>query len=228
MKHLACIMDGNRRWAKQHGWVPWSGHKEGVLAAQRVVDFCLAKGISFLSLYTFSVENFRRSEQEQHYMFKMLVNESSKSLDNWIKKGVRVRFIGDLSLFPEDVQQACARLEKETAAQTKLQVNLLFGYGSRQELVFCMQQVGKKLLKGELALEDISPQILEQHLWTEGIPGPDLVIRTGGAQRLSNFLLYQVAYSELYFLECFWPEINNTHLEKAVEYFNQCKRNFGT
>jgi len=228
MKHLACIMDGNRRWAKEHGWVPWSGHKEGVLAAQRVVDFCLEKAIPFLSLYTFSIENFSRSEQEQHYMFKMLINESKKSLMSWKNKGVRVRFVGDLSLFPANVQETCAQLERETATQTKLQVNLLFGYGSRQELVFCMQKVGEKLLKGELKLEDISTKTLDEHLWTEGIPSPDLVIRTGGAKRLSNFLLYQIAYAELYFLDCFWPEIGKEHLNKAVEYFNQCKRNFGT
>ncbi len=228
MKHLACIMDGNRRWAKQHGWMPWSGHKEGVQAAQRVVDFCLAKNISFLSLYTFSIENFRRSQEEQLFMFRMLVQEATKSQDMWIKKGVRVRFIGDLLLFPEDVQQACAQLEKKTAAQTNLQVNLLFGYGSRQELAACMQTIGEKLLKGELAIEDISTQTLADNLWTAGMPDPELVIRTGGAHRLSNFLLYQVAYAELYFLDCFWPEVNNEHLEKALEYFNQCKRNFGT
>ncbi len=228
MKHLACIMDGNRRWAKQHGWMPWSGHKEGVAAAQRVVDFCLHNGIPFLSLYTFSLENFRRSQEEQSYMFDMLVQQATSSLDIWITKGVKVRFIGDRSLFPESVQQACAHIEASTAEQTALQVNLLFGYGARQELSACMKSIGHKLLEGKLTLEAISPDIIEQHLWTAGIPDPDLVIRTGGAHRLSNFLLHQSAYSELYFLDCFWPDITHEHLRAACDYFYTCKRNFGS
>lgn len=227
IKHLACIMDGNRRWAKRNGWLSLRGHQEGLSAAQRVVDFCLEKQISYLSLYAFSIENFRRSDKEKEYLFNLMITELEKRLEEFIVKGVRVRFIGERELFPVKVKSLCEKLERETEHLTKLNLNLLFGYGARQEIIAAMKVMVQKIATGELSEGDISHEMLLQHMWMSDIPDPELIIRTGGVNRLSNFLLYQAAYSELYFLDCLWPDITKDHFEKALEYYKNCQRNFG-
>ena len=228
MKHLACIMDGNRRWARQHSLQTLFGHKKGAEAIQHVVDFCLKQHISYLSLYTFSIENFNRSRRELEYLFRILTQEARKQLDKCLEQDVRIRFIGDCSLFPENVKPTIDELEDQTKHCKTLNLNFLFCYGARQEIISGIKNVLKKIKQGLLSEDDISEDTFMQHLWTGGIPEPDLILRTGGAVRLSNFLLYQAAYSEFYFLDCFWPEINNEHLQKALAYFKECKRNFGS
>ncbi len=228
IKHLACIMDGNRRWAKKQGRVPWYGHQEGVQAVKKVIEFCLQKKISYLSLYTFSIENFQRSHTEKKYLFRLLVQEAKKGINDFLKSDIRIKFIGDRSLFPKDVLPTCIEVEDATKQCATLQVNFLFCYGSQQEIVGGIKQIAHKIKSGVLSVDQIDQQALKNHLWTAGIPEPELIIRTGGVRRLSNFLLFQAAYTEFYFLDCLWPEITNNHLEDAVSTFSECKRNFGT
>ncbi len=228
LKHLACIMDGNRRWAKAQGKPSFEGHRAGLTAAKRVIDYCIAHKIPYLSLYTFSLENFNRSPQELTFLFSLIVDQITDSLVKEFKeKGVSVRFVGNRSLFPEMVIPSCERIEKETEGLTNLHVNILFCYGGQQEIVEGVKQVIKKVQEGVLACDDITPQMFEHYLWTQNTPPPDLIIRTGGSQRLSNFLLYQAAYSELCFLDCMWPDVDIPLLDRAVNAFNTCQRNFG-
>lgn len=228
IKHLACIMDGNRRWAKKQGRVPWYGHQEGVQAVKKVIEFCLQKSISYLSLYTFSIENFKRSNYEKKYLFRLLVQEAKKGVDEFVRNDIRISFIGNRALFPDDVLATCKEVEHATKAGKTLRINFLFCYGSQQEIVGGVKQIVEKIKSGVLSVEEIDEQVIKNHLWTAGIPEPDLIIRTGGVRRLSNFLLFQAAYAEFYFLDCLWPEITTNHLEDAVSTFYGCKRNFGT
>lgn len=225
--HLACIMDGNRRWAKKRALMPWYGHKEGAQAVRTVIRFCIDKGISYLSLYTFSLENFNRSQQEKDYIFSFLVTESEKELPFFVEHGIRIKFVGDRSLFPRSVVTTCQKIEEETKQCNKLTIQVLFCYGSRQEIIAAVQKIANQVALGQLTADEINDEIFKSNLWTDGVPDPDLIIRTGGLQRLSNFLLYQSAYSELYFLDCLWPDITERDLQAAADYFNNCKRNFG-
>lgn len=229
IKHLACIMDGNRRWAKKQGWLPWDGHKEGVKAAQRVVDFCLQQSIPYLSLYTFSHENFRRPLEEQHFLFNVLFKEiRQKLIHELLQKNVRLSFIGDRSLFPASVQQDCDEIEAMTATATALHVNLLFCYGGRQEIVAGIKKIMARVQAGDFLPTELTDALFEDYLWTAGIPAPDLIVRTGGVQRLSNFLLFKAAYSELFFLDCLWPDLTKDHLMQVMQSFEVRQRNFGT
>lgn len=226
--HLACIMDGNRRWAQQRGMVPWYGHAEGVEAVRRVVRFCLEKKIQYLSLYTFSLENFNRSEEENSYLFKLMVQEAEKGVEEFKKNGVRLRFIGDRNLFPPQLAPLLDQIQKETADGKSLQVNFLFCYGGRQEIAAAVKNIAHQVKAGHIKEDDICPELISKNLWTADTPDPDLIIRTGSFSRLSNFLLFQAAYSELYVMDCLWPEITAEHLQKAYDAFVNCKRNFGT
>jgi undecaprenyl diphosphate synthase len=227
IRHLACIMDGNRRWAKKQGLLPWYGHREGMEAVRTVIDFCIEKKIQFLSLYTFSLENFKRPGQEKRYLFNYLAKQAEKEIPQFVEKGVNVRFVGDRNYFPESVLSVCERAESKTAHCKRLYLNLLFCYGAQQELIAGIKTIVRAIKAGTLTEDDINEERFNQYLWTGAIPAPDLIIRTGGVQRLSNFLLYQAAYSELYFLDCMWPELTKEHLEKTISSFDQSKRNFG-
>ena len=228
IQHLAAIMDGNRRWAKQNGLSYSLGYSDGGFgAAKRAAEFCLSKGIKYLSLYAFSLENFKRPQEEQDFLFSSMEKDGEKNIPFFQDAGIKVRFIGDRRLFPKNIVALAEKLEEETKQGEKLQVNVLFCYGARQELMCGIKELVHKVTSGVLKETDISEDSLEQCLWTQGIPHPELIIRTGGAQRLSNFLLYQAAYSEFYFLDCFWPDITEMHLQMALDSFYGVKRNFG-
>lgn len=227
LQHLACIMDGNRRYARRHGWKIWRGHKQGVESVKLIVDFCIQQKIKHLSLYTFSLENFKRSPEEQKYLFSLLVEQTRDALPELQKKGISIRFIGDKSYFPRKVLPSCDEVEEQTKDLNVLQLYFLFCYGARQEIISATQKLCKAVAAGKIAEGAITPELFESYLWTSGIPNPDVIIRTGGTQRLSNFLLYQAAYSELYFLDCLWPEITEKELIGAVNYFMASKQNFG-
>jgi len=228
IKHLACIMDGNRRWACRKGILPWYGHREGADVVRVAIETCLAHDIKHLSLYAFSIENLKRSARENSYLFKLLIDEAPAVLKECIERSVRIRFVGERSLFPSEVLQTCEQLERETAHFDRMQINFLFCYGAQQELLSAVKRIVADVEEGLTCPNEISQELLEQHLWTAGMPPPDLIVRTGGGQRLSNFLLYQAAYSELYFLDCLWPDLTKKHLDDAIDYFHACKRNFGT
>jgi len=227
---MALVMDGNRRWARAQGMLPMRGHAEGVKTAKKVVEFCLKKGIRHVSLYTFSIENFKRTVQEKSFLFNLLAKELSKDgvIGGLSEKGVRIRFVGDRSLFPEVLRAHCDRVEKETAQNDTLTVNLLFCYGGRQEMVFSAKNIAQKVQDGTLKADDITEETVAQHMWTNGSPDPDVVVRTGAAQRLSNFLLFQAAYSELYFLDRMWPAVTDQDLEDVYQDFiTKRQRRFG-
>lgn len=227
MQHLACIMDGNRRFAKKHGWKPWVGHKKGVNAVRTAIDFCMRNSITHLSLYTFSIENFKRSEDEKHYLFSLLVEQAKKHVDEFVQKGIQVRFVGNRSLFPTNVIATCDEVERATVHGTKLQVNFLFCYGGQQEIVHAAKQLCADVQSGQLQTEDIDEKTVTKALWLGDAPPPDLIFRTGGVNRLSNFLLFQSAYAEFYFSDHLWPEITADDLQTAYDAFSQRKRNFG-
>lgn len=221
--HLACVMDGNRRWATRQGKYPWSGHAEGAKTVETVIKFCLEFQIPYLSLYTFSLENFKRPEQEKSYIFDIVIKQSESYVPMFIEQGVKIKFIGDLSKFPDKVRETCKKIEESTALQEKLQVNVLFGYGAQQEILSAVQDLLRKVSKKE----SITKEMLESSLWTSGIPDPDLIIRTGGVQRLSNFLLYQSAYTEIRFLDTLWPDLTKEEIAKAVTSAVQAQKNTG-
>lgn len=221
-------MDGNRRWAKKQGLAAAYGHRQGVEAVKCAVDFCLNNTIAYLSLYTFSIENHQRSSEEKNYLFELMITEAQRGVQEFVAKSIKVCFVGDRSLFPAHLVPLCADIEDKTAAGTALRFNILFYYGGRQEIVDGIKSIVRQVRAGLLTEDDITQTMVADHLWMGQIPEPDLIIRTGGFKRLSNFLLYQAAYSELYFLDCLWPEITTTHLEQAVTHFNAGKRNFGS
>jgi undecaprenyl diphosphate synthase len=227
MKHLACIMDGNRRWAKKRGKLSVEGHKEGVETVKRVVRFCLDKNIQYLSLYTFSLENFKRPEVEKIYLFDLIATQAQRFIDLGTKDNVRILFVGDRSLFPSNIIPACERIERETAHGDKLTVNILFCYGGQQEIVAGVKSIVSQIKSGVLSEQDIDTALFKKNLWMHNMPEPELVIRTGGHKRLSNFLLFHVAYSELYFLDCMWPDLTEADLEKAIASYAQSERNIG-
>jgi undecaprenyl diphosphate synthase len=229
IKHLACIMDGNRRWAKERGLPSSLGHKEGVNAVERAADFCLKKGIPYLTLYTFSIENFKRSIEEKEYLFNLLVNYfKDHGVKKFLEKNIRVRFIGDWKQFPVHLIDICKEMEQKTAHCSALEVNFLFCYGGQQEIVAAAQSIARDVQLGKLNPEDITDKLFARYLWLGDTPNPDLIIRTGGGYRLSNFLPYQSVYSELYFIKEFWPDVMEVHLQEALEYVKLCQRKLGS
>ena len=228
LKHLACIMDGNRRWAMRQNLAKLLGHKKGIETITLVTDFCLAKKIRYLSLYAYSIENLHnRCQEEQHYLFGQLTQEALQNIDDFKRKGVRIQFIGDRTLFPKSIHLGIDQVEKETVHYDTLYLNLLLCYSGRHEIIDTAKRIAQQVAQGKIAIDEITPQLFENSLWTAGVPFPDLIIRTGGEHRLSNFLLYQAAYSELYFLDCLWPDISEQELEKALIYYDKCQKNFG-
>lgn len=227
MKHLAIIPDGNRRWAKLNKLEAFFGHKKGVDAVRSAITVCIKNGIQFLSFYTFSLENVRRSEIEKTYLFNLLSAEFSAQLPELIKEGVRICFLGDRSLFPAHILKSIQEMENKTKHLTRLQLNLLFFYGGQQEMVEAVKKIAEKIQRGEVSADTISLETIQSSLWTSGIPDPELIIRTGKVARLSNFLLFQAAYSEFIFLDSLWPEATETMLQDCINKFTGIQRNFG-
>lgn len=229
MQHLGIIPDGNRRWAKSNKLKSFFGHKKGLDAFKIAIKFCLKKSIKYLSIYTFSLENFNRPEVEKNYLFKLLVDESLKLLKELNKYGVRIRFIGDKSFFPKIVISSVEKMEQETKDNDKLNLNLLFCYTGQKEIISATKNIAKRVKEGLLDISQINEKSFKSSLWTGDIPSPDLIIRTskGRRARLSGFLTYLSAYSEFMFLDLLWPEITENHLESCFDDFHGVQRNFG-
>lgn len=227
LQHLAIIPDGNRRWAREHKLEAVLGHKAGMNTVKHAIAVCLEHKIKHLSFYTFSLENFKREEAEKSYLFSMMAKGFTQELPALIENGIRVRFIGDRSYFPAVLKGVVDDAERQTAHCEKLNLNLLFCYGGKSELVHAARALARQVAQGALDPEAIDEAMLGDSLWTSGIPDPELVIRTGKASRLSNFLLYQSAYSELMFLDCYWPEVTKELLRQCIADFGAIKRNFG-
>lgn len=229
IQHLSIIMDGNRRWAQKRGLEKWQGHKAGMERIKLAIEFARERNIPHLSLWTFSLHNFARSSEELNYLFNVLAQEFAKQeAQSLIDAGIRVRFIGDRTKFPETVISLINDIEEKSKKCTALNLYLLFCYSGREEIIDACQRIAHQIEEGNLSSHEISETLFRNYLWTTGIPDPDLIIRTGdGNTRLSNFMQYQCAFSELYFTDCYWPDITKKELEKAVNFFAQCKRNFG-
>lgn len=228
IKHLALIMDGNRRWARKQGLADWEGHQKGTEPVKTAVRFCVDQEIPYLSLYAFSLENFKRSEEELGHLFGIIkAGLSGEEFEELLSKGVRVRFIGERSRFPQDLLDTVESIESKTSNGKKLTLNILFCYGGRQEIVAATKQLVKEVLAKKLSVDDIDLEQIQKHLWTADTPDPDLIIRTGGEKRLSNFMPWQSTYGELMFVDKYWPEITYDDLVNAVEYFANRTRRFG-
>lgn len=220
-------MDGNRRWARIHDLAPWMGHKKGVEAAQKTIDFCIEQKISYLTLYVLSIQNLQRSSQELSFVFDLIQEFVLAELDSLCKRRIRIIIAGNRELFPEVLHDAITAVDNQIVQDPVLQVTVLFCYGSQEEVASAAKHIALQVQSGTILPADISVDLFSRYLWTASFPAPDLIIRTGGDHRLSNFLLFQAAYSELYFLDCLWPDVTCNHLQLAVDYFNSCKRRFG-
>lgn len=221
--HLACVMDGNRRWAKRQGQLPWNGHRAGVQTVETVINFCLQHNIAYLSLYTFSLENFKRSQEEKSYLFDLVVQQAQNYVDRFIQENIAIQFIGNLEQFPEHVRKICIDVQEKTKQGARLQVNFLFGYGAQQEIFFAAKKLAEQIILGK----NVTQEDFEAHLWTGSTPFPDVIIRTGGVQRLSNFLLYQSAYAEIRFLDTLWPDLTEQQIFEVVTSAVQAQKNLG-
>ncbi len=228
MQHLAIIPDGNRRWAMRNKLAAIFGHQRGADGFRMTLKFCLKNSISFVSFYTFSLENFRRSESESTNLFMMLKQLILKDLPDLLHNNIRIKFVGDRSVFPVILKADIEHIEQATSAGTSLTVNLLFCYGGTAEIAYAAKHIAQLVKDGVLAVNDITEQTVADALWTHGTPAPDVIVRTSGIKRLSNFLLFQAAYSEFMFLDKFWPDITEADLAACLENFNTIKRNFGT
>lgn len=227
LRHLAIIMDGNGRWAQQRGLPRLAGHQQGAEAVIRVVDECSRLGIRYLTLFAFSSENWGRPEQEVTTLMELLLSFLSSQRQKMLDNGVRLRVIGDRERLTLDVQQALARAEEETVAGESLTLTLALSYGGRNEIVRAVRHLATEVAEGRLAPEDIDGSLLESSLDTNGLPAPDLLVRTSGEMRISNFLLWQLAYSELYFSEILWPDFDAAEMQRALETFQMRQRRFG-
>jgi undecaprenyl diphosphate synthase len=228
IQHLACQMDGNRRWAEQHGLSIFRGYDKGAQAIKPIARFCIENGIPFLSLYAFSTENFKnRSEIEKAFVFNLIAHEIENNLHEFIEHGMRIRFIGDRSLFPAHLAPIFERVESSTQNCTALNLNFLFCYGATQEITHAAQELARQVQAGIITVGDITPELFARHLWTGGMPNPEIVIRPGARHRLSNFLLFQSSYSEFFFLDTLWPDMTPDILETSLQEFKQRRRNFG-
>jgi len=227
LKHLAIIMDGNRRWARSQGLPTLEGHRKGGDNAIEIARACIQRDISYLTLYLFSLENFKRSPEEKSYIFELMARGLQEHAAQFIEQGVRLTFIGDRSYFPAQIAPTIAELELQTKECNKLHLQLLFCYGGQQEIVAAARQIAVHVAHGTLMPSDITVESFQHYLWSAEIPHPDAILRTGNEHRLSNFLLFQAAYSELFFSPLMWPDFTVQELDRLIEEFRARKRNFG-
>ena len=218
--HVAIIMDGNGRWALQKGKSRNYGHQCGLKAIEKIVDYSIKKKISYLTLFTFSSENWKRPKKEVNFLFKLLENYFKKNLLKVIRNGIKVKIIGNKSRLASNLRKIIKLAENKTRKNKKISVQLALNYGSKQEIINSMKIVNKKKQK-------ITIKNFEKNLYTFGFPNPDILIRTGGRKRLSNFLLWQIAYAEIFFVKKMWPDFNNNDFQKILNKFKKIKRNFG-
>jgi undecaprenyl diphosphate synthase len=226
-QHIAIIMDGNGRWAKERGEDRLYGHHEGVMSVRDIVNACGELGIGYLTLYAFSTENWNRPKEEVDALMELLVNTIRKEAEELKKKNVKLHVIGDFASLPAVCQKEMQEGIDMTADNTGLNLILALSYSSRWEMVDAAKQIAAKVAAGTLKPEDITEEVYNQHLNTKAFPDPELMIRTSGEQRISNFLLYQLAYAELYFTPVHWPAFRKQNLLEALLDYQQRERRFG-
>ncbi len=225
--HLAIIMDGNGRWAEQRRLPRILGHRKGVESVQNIVSECLDLGVRYLTLYAFSSENWMRPQDEVEALMTLLGTFLKKELSQLQKMGIRLMAVGELDRLPKPISEILKDSIKKTADNDRMVLNLALSYGSRDELTRAMRTLGREIAKGTLQADDLTEADIEAALDTHSIPDPDLLIRTSGEMRISNFLLWQSAYTELYFTETLWPDFSREQLLLAIEEYSLRQRRFG-
>lgn len=226
-RHVAIIMDGNGRWAKAKGKDRSFGHQEGVVSVRKIMDAVTQLGLKYLTLYTFSTENWNRPEEEVQALMSLLVSAIHRETPDMMKKNVRLTAIGDLSRLREDAYNTLQECIDTTSANTGTTLVLALSYSSRWEITRAARQLAQEVLEQKINPNDITEAMVSDHLTTKNIPDPDLLIRTGGEKRISNFLLWQLSYAEFFFTDVFWPDFREDELYEAILYYQQRERRFG-
>jgi len=226
-RHIAIIMDGNGRWASHRGLPRTMGHRAGVEALREVVKACSRLGIEILTVYAFSTENWKRPKEEVNVLMSLLTEYLKKELSELDRNNVRINAIGLIQNLPRDAQIELAKAQKKTERNNGLILNLALNYGGRNEIVTAVKKIGYDIMQGNLKPEEIDEQIFSSYLFTAGMPDPDLLIRTSGEMRISNFLLWQLAYTEIVVIEEYWPNFNEELLLKAIQTYQQRDRRYG-
>ncbi len=226
-KHIAIIMDGNGRWAKKIGKNRNAGHKAGSKSVEKIVEACTELGVKNLTLFAFSTENWNRPKIEINLLMKLLLLSLNKELDNLNKNDIRFKTIGDLDRLPKKVQSYLIKVTKETQNNTRMTLTLAISYGAREEIINVVKTIGDKVKNNLISLKNIDESVINQHLYTHYLPDVDLLIRTSGEKRISNFLLWQIAYAELYFTKKLWPDFSKEDLYEAIINYQKRERRFG-
>ncbi|WP_272151707.1 isoprenyl transferase [Tenacibaculum aiptasiae] len=225
--HIAVIMDGNGRWAKGKGMQRVFGHRNALTAIRETADAASDLGVKFLTLYAFSTENWNRPKLEVDALMSLLVTTLKKELPEFQRKNVKVNAVGNIASLPKSAQKILAKVIDETKNNTKITLSFALSYGSREEIVNAIKNISKKVVNNQLDIEKIDEKIINNHLYTFNLPDVDFMIRTSGEQRISNFLLWQMAYAELYFTDILWPDFRREHLFDAIIDYQNRERRFG-
>ncbi|UZO81182.1 isoprenyl transferase [Aquimarina sp. ERC-38] len=226
-EHVAIIMDGNGRWAKKQGFFRAVGHENGTKAVREVVEGAVDARIKYLTLYAFSTENWKRPKLEIEALMKILVNSLKKEAPTFHKNQIRLNAIGNLDALPKKAKKELFEVIESTKEYRRMTLTLALSYGSREELIKTIQEISIKVKNSVISPHLINEEVINEHLYTSGLPDVDLLIRTSGEQRISNFLLWQIAYAELYFTDILWPDFKRTHLFEAIYNYQQRERRFG-
>ena len=226
-KHLAIIMDGNGRWAKQKGLLRAFGHENGTKSVRATVETCAKLGIDNLTLYAFSTENWNRPKLEVDTLMKLLINSLKNELKTLTENRIRLHAIGNLDLLPKSAQKELLEVIETTKKNTRMTLTLALSYGSREEIISAVKQISDKVKNNIISIDSIDESIINQHLYTRNLPEVDLLIRTSGEHRISNFLLWQIAYAELYFTPVLWPDFKEEDIYEAIISYQKRERRFG-
>ena len=218
--HVAIIMDGNGRWGIKNKNSRDYGHKKGILTVEKIIEAAIEKKIKFLTLFVFSTENWKRPTNEIKYLFKLLGNYIDKEIGQLIKKNIKIKVIGNITPFPKILRSKILKIQKETKLNNKIQVNMALNYGSRDEIIYAVKKLKKNSIK-------INEENITKNLYTNNIPDPEILIRTGDVKRISNFLIWQTIYSEIFFVKKMWPDFSRNDFFKIINKFKKIKRKFG-
>lgn len=223
LQHIAIIMDGNRRWAKEKNLPTALGHKKGVEALKTTLRACNDFGVKYLTVYAFSTENWNRKKEEVDFLMNLVAVTLTNELSEMHKENVQIHFIGDLTRLSDKLQKILQNAVETTKNNTGVNLQIALNYGARDEITNAVKQI----VKNKVSADEITPELINEHLYTKGIPDPDILVRTGGEQRISNYLLWQIAYSEIIILDEFWPEFDKKLLSKCIEEFGNRQRRYG-
>ena len=226
-KHLAIIMDGNGRWAKQKGLLRAFGHENGTKSVRLAVETCAKLGIDNLTLYAFSTENWNRPKLEVDTLMKLLINSLKNELKTLTENNIRLHAIGNLDMLPKSAKKELSEVIETTKTNTRMTLTLALSYGSREEIISVVKEISEKVKNNIISIDSIDESIINQHLYTRNLPDVDLLIRTSGEHRISNFLLWQIAYAELYFTSVLWPDFKEEDLYEAIISYQKRERRFG-